>query len=253
MRHRTLFIVLFFIIFAYLIIHVRQLWKISVEASPSVLGRSSTDGITTKTKNKYGVTLVTQTSAERLWLLRETCQRWKSPIIVVLYVPFIIEEVTEKDFLKIQQKDGSYAQLGTEICTNVEIIIFKSKRRTQDNFETNYPINKLRNIGIAAVKTSHFLLIDVDFWPSNSLDSMLSTYSSIDMYHDLMYSNLNAFVVPAFKLLPIRPGCPTVSVCKQSYQKEAPKDFSSLQNCLRRNTCQVLHLYEKFTMTQNKC
>ena len=29
-----------------------------------------------------------------------------------------------------------------------------------------YPVNILRNIGIAAVETSHFLVADVDTWPS---------------------------------------------------------------------------------------
>ena len=32
-----------------------------------------------------------------------------------------------------------------------------------------YPVNVLRNIGIAAVKTSHFLVADVDTWPSGSV------------------------------------------------------------------------------------
>lgn len=32
---------------------------------------------------------------------------------------------------------------------------------------TYYPINKLRNIAISKVKTSHFFLSDMDFWPSS--------------------------------------------------------------------------------------
>ena len=41
-------------------------------------------------------------------------------------------------------------------------------------FHSNYPINILRNLGIRQVRTSHFLLLDMDMWlsgipPSHSL------------------------------------------------------------------------------------
>lgn len=34
-------------------------------------------------------------------------------------------------------------------------------------FSTNYPINILRNLGIFNVKTSHFIVLDMDMWMSS--------------------------------------------------------------------------------------
>ena len=35
-------------------------------------------------------------------------------------------------------------------------------------FYSNYPINILRNLGIRHVRTSHFILLDMDMWMSSS-------------------------------------------------------------------------------------
>lgn len=35
--------------------------------------------------------------------------------------------------------------------------------------EEHFPINKLRNIGISHVSTSHYVVIDMDLWPSRNL------------------------------------------------------------------------------------
>lgn len=37
-----------------------------------------------------------------------------------------------------------------------------------------YPINLLRNIAIAHVKTTHFLLVDLYTWPSGAFSCLLS-------------------------------------------------------------------------------
>lgn len=36
-------------------------------------------------------------------------------------------------------------------------------------FSTNYPINILRNLGIANVATSHFMVLDMDMWLSRCI------------------------------------------------------------------------------------
>ena len=46
-----------------------------------------------------------------------------------------------------------------------------------------YPVNILRNIGIAAVETSHFLVADVDTWPSGRIMLMSS-------FLETLYQNL---------------------------------------------------------------
>ena len=43
--------------------------------------------------------------------------------------------------------------------------------------ETPYPINKLRNIAISFVHTSHFWVADMDMWPSSTHSFSRLTYS----------------------------------------------------------------------------
>ena len=42
-------------------------------------------------------------------------------------------------------------------------------------FHSNYPINILRNLGIRQVRTSHFLLLDMDMWLSGIPPSIPSS------------------------------------------------------------------------------
>ena len=43
------------------------------------------------------------------------------------------------------------------------------KRICNDNSEPIYPINRLRNIAINNIETTHFLVIDMDMWPVGRL------------------------------------------------------------------------------------
>lgn len=43
--------------------------------------------------------------------------------------------------------------------------------------ETIFPINSLRNLAIQSIQTSHFLLLDMDLWPTSIHYSLYSTYS----------------------------------------------------------------------------
>jgi len=51
------------------------------------------------------------------------------------------------------------------------IITCRADNTCQRRKETIFPLNRLRNISLRRVKTTHFLLIDMDSWPSrNSFD-----------------------------------------------------------------------------------
>ena len=62
--------------------------------------------------------------------------------------------------------------------------------------EQSYPINRLRNVAIRAVRTSHFLMLDVDMWPSASLATIIANLAPVA----LLRRKLAALVVPAFQL-----------------------------------------------------
>ena len=91
-------------------------------------------------------TLVTQASAERLWMLDHICQRWHGPIVISVYAP-----ITEK----IQtERDKCYPNQVEYIITTVKLHIYSD--------HSSYPVNKLRNMAISRVRTSHFLHADID-------------------------------------------------------------------------------------------
>jgi hypothetical protein len=96
-----------------------------------------------------------------------------------------------------------------------------------------YPINALRNAGIHCVATTHYFVVDVDFWPSTELRELL-TQQLRDWPAQL------ALVVPAFQRS--GHGCRTdyAEACRDEWELgkiEMPTDFESLQACLSAKDC----------------
>ena len=82
-------------------------------------------------------------------------------------------------------------------CSNENLTVQTVKRTQYDPDGTEYPVNLMRNLAMSAVKTTHVLYADVDFWPSADLYSILS--------HDNVKERLAsdpklAAVVPAFQM-----------------------------------------------------
>ena len=111
------------------------------------------------------VSLLTQSSVSRLRTLDTTCQRWKSPIIVVVAVLDPLNN-TDSDLLQ------GHISKWKRTCKQLKLIMYHLDKETEGTPDM-YPINTLRNIALEAVSTSHILMIDVDFIPSNKLDRMI--------------------------------------------------------------------------------
>jgi len=149
-------------------------------------GSSSTTAMedtNTSTTTTTTTTLVVQTSIDRMWILQETCTRWKTdPIIAVVFLPhshsFTREaertkllnmlDRTEKVLLQQHSNDYNPEEM---ICPNLQIIRYLGS--TQESVLGQYPINRLRNVGLDLVTTSHVLMMDIDFVPSQDLDSTI--------------------------------------------------------------------------------
>ena len=134
----------------------------------------------------FNVTLVTQTDTSRLHYLSECAARWRGPIAAAVLLP--------------PGDDLESALDGRSFEPHVRLLPMASDHSSVDN--GTYPINTLRNLAIRSVTTTHFVVLDVDLWPSSSLhDSILSSPSS------LLRSKYAALVIPAFQLdLPPPPG-----------------------------------------------
>ena len=127
-------------------------------------------------------TLVTQTSANRLWLLEEHCRRWgPHQISVTVGGP----DLKEKDvYEKIR---------GMSSC---DLSRMKVTLVTDFQGDLDYPVNRMRNIALASISTSHAVYVDMDFLLSNNV------YDELLLHRDSLLDVKTALVMPAFELLP---------------------------------------------------
>jgi hypothetical protein len=82
-------------------------------------------------------------------------------------------------------------------CSEDLLTVQTVSKTKYDSSETEYPINLLRNLAFSAVKTSHVVYADVDFWPTSDL---LSIMSNETVKERLASDSKLAVVIPAFQL-----------------------------------------------------
>ena len=145
----------------------------------------------------HDVTLVTQATVEKLWLFPELCERWRGPLALTLWVPDVA--VVEQAYATATQAATSCADAtdGGSVSIHVEV------QRSNEA----YPVNRLRNIGLRSVNTSHVLVSDADFLPSRGLRDAIRAKA-----HWLANDKL-ALVVPAFQRKGGR--CKTLESCRE--------------------------------------
>ena len=98
---------------------------------------------------RFDVTLVSQASEERLWMVRPLSKRWGGPVSIAIFMEDL------------------------QLRARVEALVEQARRQPNGTITTvdganasEYPINALRNMAVAHVTTSHFFLTDIDLWPS---------------------------------------------------------------------------------------
>ena len=93
-------------------------------------------------------------------ILTSYVRQWSGPVILVLYY----NESTAKDMREIQTIASTLPALSiTSVLLTSEVI----------------PINQFKNLGIAQVKTTHFIVVDFNLYPSSTLFSLISFPESL--------------------------------------------------------------------------
>lgn len=77
---------------------------------------------------------------------------------------------------------------------------------------TEYPYNKLRNMALKKISTSHFWVMDMDMWPSDNLYSTLLSLDSRYLNDDYL-----AVIVPSFELKSDTSKCTDFEQCVKEY------------------------------------
>lgn len=188
--------------------------------------------------NSLSTTLVTQTTLDRLQLLLQICERWKSPIITVVYVT---RDERENMWAEVSDRYNNQ-------CPHLQMIPYVAKSELQRSHA--YPINTMRNIALDHVQTSHVLLIDADFIPSDGLDvAVLKAIKLVEKKSKSSTStsandNLHALVVPAYERQMKTSLCTSFEECYDVTKKDPefmPRTIFSLKKCVNDKKCIVFH------------
>lgn len=157
-------------------------------------------------------TLVTQMSSERIWMIGKHCQRWgyDHPISVAVFTNRTLSNVT-----------GDALATG---CTRHQLTL--SLLNSDEYDEDDYPVNKLRNMALSQVRTTHVMYVDIDFWPSTTLRPILESPS---LRQEFAHDPKLAVVVPAYQLYAHRL-CGEHENCKE---KEQTNDVPGTMEDLR--------------------
>ena len=160
-------------------------------------------------------TLVSQLSNDRLWMVRYHCERWgDNPISIVVFSD--------------RSSDDIKTQLIREGCYEPGLTVQVVSKSRYDPSGKEYPVNILRNMAISAVKTSHIVYADIDFWPSADLHDILSKN---EMKERFAKDAKLATIIPVFQMFR---RCKEYKDCQEKNIPMMPKDKESLINLIKK-------------------
>ena len=158
---------------------------------------------------EYDVTLVSQTSEDRVWMVDHLATRWGGPVAIAVYVD------DGKALRRYRRQLERLRERGDSSVVKVA---------RPPGGGGAYPINRLRNIALREVRTTHLLLTDIDLWPSTNARSAALALSG-PRY--LAQPHL-ALVLPAFEYQGGSDG-------KDASPSELPESFGELESCMGAN------------------
>jgi hypothetical protein len=171
-------------------------------------------------------TLAIQISWSRLWIMKHQCDRWgDNPMSLVVWLGYETENAHEGSIRDQLQDMGCNLSM-------IKVSVLASTSRKQDQ---KYPVNRLRNLAISKVTTSHTITMDADFLVSPGLYESLTLHRNV-----LAIDHKLALVIPALEI-PLRcepsssPGCRNyhmqmAPVSKKHARKLKLKPFQASQN-----------------------
>lgn len=162
-----------------------------------------------KDKTNTDVTLVTQLSFERLYMLEGQCDVWDGVISAAVYIALVDGQAVtinlESDDMpelkpldEVRQKFEQFHRLAEQksLCKlDMQLV---SQEVESVWLSALYPVNAMRNRAIANARTDIILLLDVDFWPATELSRLMRVP---DKYESLLQAvnKGDAVVIPAYE------------------------------------------------------
>lgn len=172
-----------------------------------------------KNDSTVSITLATQLSPERRYMVELLAKVWSGPIIFVYYSGV-------GDARKLQVLVNSTAIL-SQRCN----IYYHHVVRNASNIF--YPINILRNVGMRAATTSHVFPLDVDFLPRPGMYDDVQKF--LTRRHQQLLARKGAYAAKQSKSVYIVPAFETAkTVTKRHLLRKFPKNKPALVSLWRR-------------------
>lgn len=164
---------------------------------------------TSKPRSPSDVTLVTQLSFERLYMLEGQCDVWNGVVSAAVYIALVngqavtVELNSNQDpqltpMDTILEKFKEFHRLAESKSTCKLDLQLVSHSVENIWLSALYPVNAMRNRAIANARTDVILLLDVDFWPAAELSELMRQPGK---YESLLTAvNIGtAIVLPAYE------------------------------------------------------
>lgn len=132
---------------------------------------------------------------QRIFFFPHLVQRWGGPMSVAVYLKSNVEK---------EQVTQLLAQ--SSLPRSITLSFYVTKDPTE------YPYNKLRNIALSKIVTSHFWVMDMDMWPCDGLYESLHHLDSRFLNDDHL-----AVIVPSFEYVEDLKSCEDFESCVQSF------------------------------------
>jgi len=167
---------------------------------------------TLSSSDEIDLTVVTQLSHDRLWMMEHHCKRYgPHRISIAVYTNQSHQEVITE---LINMGCRIAFTTTTTDTTNataalLSVIVMNATKAHNKNKNNDYPVNELRNLALRAVRTTHIMYIDVDFWTSKNLYESILGHQPIDTNTNSIIKTIRqklymdpklALVIPAFQL-----------------------------------------------------
>lgn len=162
---------------------------------------------------------------QRIFFFPHLVQRWGGPMSVAVYLKSNVEK---------EQVTQLLAQ--SSLPRSITLSFYVTKDPTE------YPYNKLRNIALSKIVTSHFWVMDMDMWPCDGLYESLHHLDSRFLNDDHL-----AVIVPSFEYVEDLKSCEDFESCVQSFGlfflfhhrivPFIPHTLADLRNCMAVEKC----------------
>ncbi|KAK8799970.1 hypothetical protein WA588_002790, partial [Blastocystis sp. NMH] len=168
----------------------------------------------------FNVTAIAAATYNRLFSIQQLLYRWRGNLVVVLQCPDY-EEQSVIQFINTHYFPPRFT-----------LILFLTD--DEHVYSTSFPVNYLRNLAIRNIRTTHFLVMDMDLrLTTNTYDEVMR------LPKQLLKSQNSVFILPVFfyNHTLILNNCNSIDECAALANEYQPENKAELVACLYQKNC----------------